>query len=65
MMVQQHIQDLNNCALGSIVVFLEIFVLRKHPEDLHSPARLKDRIFGKIWLKLGTSIFTALALSLR
>lgn len=42
--------------LGAILVFLEIVTFRRRPKDALSKTALSDRIFGKLWLRLNTTI---------
>ena len=38
---------------GAFLVFLETVTFRSRPKDVLNPSKLKDRIFGKLWLRIG------------
>ena len=43
-------------ALGAFLVLLEIATFQTRPRDVLGPNRFTDRIFGKVWLRIGPLI---------
>ena len=41
--------------IGTLLILLEIVTLQTRPKDVLSPDKLKERIFGKVWLRVGMS----------
>ena len=40
---------------GAFLVILEIVTFQSRPKDVFSPRRLSERVFGKLWLRIGTA----------
>ena len=38
---------------GAMPVLLETVTFRSRPKDVLDPSKLRDRIFGKLWLRVG------------
>ena len=38
---------------GAILVLLETVTFRSRPKDILDPSKLRDRVFGKLWLRIG------------
>ena len=38
---------------GALLVLLEIVTFQKRPKDVSDPSKLVERIFGKLWLRMG------------
>ena len=40
---------------GIFLILLEVVTFQTRPKDVLSPDKLKERIFGKVWLRVGMS----------
>ena len=40
---------------GAFLVLLEIITFQSRPKDVLDPNKLSERIFGKVWLRIGIS----------
>ena len=38
---------------GAFLILLEMATLQTRPQDVMSPGKLRERIFGKLWLIIG------------
>ncbi|CAF9936152.1 hypothetical protein IMSHALPRED_010478 [Imshaugia aleurites] len=47
-------------AYGAFLVLLEIVTFQSRPKDVFSPRKLSERVFGKLWLRIGNPCHTVL-----
>lgn len=45
---------------GAFLVLLEIVTFQSRPKDVFSPRKLSERVFGKLWLRIGNPCHTVL-----
>ena len=41
-----------------MLVLLETVTFRSRPKDVLDPSKLRDRIFGKLWLRVGMALIS-------
>ena len=42
--------------IGAFLVLLEIVTFRSRPKNILNPSKLSERVFGKLWLRIGMSV---------
>ena len=46
--------DGRTCFKGTFLIFLELLTFQIRPSDVLDIDKFKGRVFGKVWLRLGT-----------